>query len=160
MTSVVHCCKAYKSEACSILFQIVNIATALCCWVLTMTYFGCRWPLFDKVSGQLVCRMGLEVALVLLIHRSDVGVEYTFQVTRTAPYAFRVTMGGVSVDAVVRRLNDGGIQMRVSASSLADLAILLYCMPLFTTLSQQILLQMFSLDILSMKASGNNKQSR
>ena len=42
------------------------------------------------------------------------GVKYDVGITRIAPQAFRVSLGNVSVVAVVRKLNDGGMQMQVS----------------------------------------------
>lgn len=51
--------------------------------------------------------------MLKVMNLANAGVKYDVSIARTAPNAFRVSLGTVSVDAVVRKLNDGGMQMQV-----------------------------------------------
>ena len=54
-------------------------------------------------------------------HHALTGVKYRVTVSRSGPGSMRLTLGGVTVDAVVRSLNDGGllIQVRLTLIMLA-----------------------------------------
>ena len=45
---------------------------------------------------------------------AHVGIKYTVDVTRSAPNAFCLQLGGNGVDIVARKLNDGGLLIQVS----------------------------------------------
>ena len=45
------------------------------------------------------------------------GMKYDVSVTRNAPQAFRLQLGGSFVDVVGRKLNDGGLLIQVDAVS-------------------------------------------
>ena len=48
------------------------------------------------------------------------GVKYTVGVTRRAPDTFSLWLNGSRVDAVARRLNDGGLLVQVQSPALLN----------------------------------------